>query len=114
MGSSNCAEPVTQDGYKVEQIEKVPPVLRQEMMLPAPTSAWPLHLLCTDGQTKSLAVATSYGTCQLGKTAVTNLDYLRTRLDSQIGGTNRAVGGCSALHPLCRMCTFPWYVGGHF
>lgn len=78
-------------------------------MLPIATCAWHRHLLCTDSQTKSLAVAHSYRkrpwrhSC--GPTA-SDLNYLDTRLDGQIEGTNRPQSLSCAL-------SFPPWNAGH-
>lgn len=94
----------TQDGHRGERIEEVS---GRKGMLPTPTSAWHLHLLCPGSQTKSLAVAHSYRKRfwrrPCGSTA-SDVSYLdtRTRPDSQTGGTNGPQSPSQALRFL------PW------
>lgn len=118
-------------------MEEVSPVPTQEWegedALYTHVFGWHRHLLCTDSQTKTLAVAHSHRKQlwrhPLGPTA-NDLNYVDTRLDSQIGGTNRPQSPSHALSfprwlllsmlrvgilsVICRICAFPWYVGSHF
>lgn len=60
-------------------------------MLPIATCAWHRHLLCTDSQTKFLAAAHFYRKQPWRRSCsptASDLNYLDTRQDGQIEGTN--------------------------